>query len=227
MTHAPHWHGFWLKFVSPDRWLCSVGEIKMISRESCHHDWFASLVCEITWYHDSSPWSILHSNQMGSPFKESLLLAIYPMIDLWSQKNQNIQSLWSRISLIPQDSKHRSPAAQLRPRRHQGLWKPFGLGCQEPTWPGQRFSASETSRKTRVFLGKIMVWLVVWNIFFPYIGNNHPKWLIFFRGVQTIKIQLADLGKPMQMDRWNFGMAACLVNLWWFVLAAQLHILRQ
>ena len=31
-----------------------------------------------------------------------------------------------------------------------------------------------------------MFWLVVWNIFiFPYIGNNHPNWLIFFRGVQT------------------------------------------
>ena len=29
--------------------------------------------------------------------------------------------------------------------------------------------------------------LVVWNIFkiFPYIGNNNPNWLIFFRGVQT------------------------------------------
>ena len=27
---------------------------------------------------------------------------------------------------------------------------------------------------------------MVWNIFiFPYIGNNHPNWLIFFRGVQT------------------------------------------
>ena len=30
------------------------------------------------------------------------------------------------------------------------------------------------------------IWLVVWNIFiFPYIGNNHPNWLIFFRGVET------------------------------------------
>ena len=30
-------------------------------------------------------------------------------------------------------------------------------------------------------------WLVVWNIWiiFPYIGNNHPNWLIFFKGVQT------------------------------------------
>ena len=27
-------------------------------------------------------------------------------------------------------------------------------------------------------------WLVVWNIF-PYIGNNTPIWLIFFRGVET------------------------------------------
>ena len=28
---------------------------------------------------------------------------------------------------------------------------------------------------------------MVWNLFFifPYIGNNHPNWLIFFRGVQT------------------------------------------
>ena len=27
-------------------------------------------------------------------------------------------------------------------------------------------------------------WLVVWNIFFsPYIWNNHPNWLICFRGV--------------------------------------------
>ena len=32
-----------------------------------------------------------------------------------------------------------------------------------------------------------MIWLVVWLPFFmfPYIGNNHPNWLIFFRGVQT------------------------------------------
>jgi hypothetical protein len=23
------------------------------------------------------------------------------------------------------------------------------------------------------------------ELFFPYIGNNHPNWLIFFRGVET------------------------------------------
>ena len=35
-------------------------------------------------------------------------------------------------------------------------------------------------------LGYIYLWLVVWNLFFsPYIGNNTPNWLIFFRGVET------------------------------------------
>ena len=28
-------------------------------------------------------------------------------------------------------------------------------------------------------------WLVVWNMFFPYIGNNNPNQLIFFSGVET------------------------------------------
>ena len=31
----------------------------------------------------------------------------------------------------------------------------------------------------------IDVWLVLWNIFFPYIENSHPNWLIFFGGNQT------------------------------------------
>jgi hypothetical protein len=31
------------------------------------------------------------------------------------------------------------------------------------------------------------MWLVVWNmnLIFPYIGNNNPNWLIFFRGLET------------------------------------------
>ena len=40
-------------------------------------------------------------------------------------------------------------------------------------------------------------WLVVWNIFvFPYIGNNHPNWLIFFRGVETTS-QLTFFNSPI------------------------------
>ena len=38
-------------------------------------------------------------------------------------------------------------------------------------------------------------WLVVWNIF-PCIGNNHPNWLIFFRGVETTIIAETCLPKP-------------------------------
>ena len=42
------------------------------------------------------------------------------------------------------------------------------------------FSASNGREVYEVY------WLVVWNIFFfPYIGNNSPNWLIFFRGVET------------------------------------------
>ena len=26
-----------------------------------------------------------------------------------------------------------------------------------------------------------LIWLVVWNIFFPYIGNNNPNWLYIFQ----------------------------------------------
>ena len=39
-----------------------------------------------------------------------------------------------------------------------------------------------------------LVNLVVWNINFicPYIGNNHPNWRIFFRGVETTN-QLVNL----------------------------------
>ena len=28
-------------------------------------------------------------------------------------------------------------------------------------------------------------WWLVSNMFFPYIGNHNPKWLVFFRGVET------------------------------------------
>ena len=46
---------------------------------------------------------------------------------------------------------------------------------------------SRSLRKAMVGYDQTHNWLVVWNInfIFPYIGNNHPNWLIFFRGVQT------------------------------------------
>ena len=36
-----------------------------------------------------------------------------------------------------------------------------------------------------VFISYLVGGLVAINFIFPYIGNNHPNWLIFFRGVQT------------------------------------------
>ena len=48
-----------------------------------------------------------------------------------------------------------------------------------PLFPGNHFYFF------KVVISIIYSWLVVWNIFiFPYIGNNHPNWLILFRGVR-------------------------------------------
>ena len=51
------------------------------------------------------------------------------------------------------------------------------------------FNQSDMPQSLNTTLHKwyCITWLVVWLPFFkfPYIGNNHPNWLIFFRGVQT------------------------------------------
>ena len=49
-----------------------------------------------------------------------------------------------------------------------------------PTLNGSKLMFSMEKHRT-------LIWLVVWNMnfIFPYIGNNHPNWLVFFRGVQT------------------------------------------
>ena len=46
-------------------------------------------------------------------------------------------------------------------------------------------------------LRRTIIWLVAWNMnfIFPYIGNNnHPNWLIYFRGVKTTN-ELHNYGK--------------------------------
>ena len=52
-----------------------------------------------------------------------------------------------------------------------------------------------------------LIWLVVWNInfIFPYIGNNHPNWLIFFRGVQIT-------------NQWLIGMRDLFWHRLWEIL---------
>ena len=55
--------------------------------------------------------------------------------------------------------------------------------------PRRRSVSYVVWKRIRRFLGhwNELYWLVVvWNIFiFPYIGNSHPNWLVFFRGVET------------------------------------------
>ena len=48
----------------------------------------------------------------------------------------------------------------------------------------------------------IECWLVVWLPFFifPYIGNNHPNWLIFFRGVQTTNQNVVAHANQMEIQ---------------------------
>ena len=69
-------------------------------------------------------------------------------------------------------------------------------------------------------------WLVVWNMnfIFPYIGNNHPNWLIFFRGVQTTNqtkygyvayVQIFFFCDPGQQERYLDGHAVWGTILPW------------
>ena len=49
-------------------------------------------------------------------------------------------------------------------------------------------------------------WLVVWNMnfIFPYIGNNHPNWLIFFRGIETTNQFVFSVGERFFKTVHNF-----------------------
>ena len=63
--------------------------------------------------------------------------------------------------------------------RRGGPVSPVSL-CSFPSQISPADCASR--RRCQGFCRKSPFWLVVWNIF-PYIGNNHPNWLILFRGV--------------------------------------------
>ena len=62
------------------------------------------------------------------------------------------------------------------------------------TYVTNSYSTAENRRKLWLLRSHMIIrkssinsWLVVWLPFFifPYIGNQHPNWLIFFRGVET------------------------------------------
>ena len=78
------------------------------------------------------------------------------------------------------------------------------------------------------FSGSKIYWLVVWNmiLIFPYIGNNHPNWLIFFqRGrVKTTKQicshqNLTNLGAEKQLL-----LMLCTSSFWGHIRAGILDV---
>jgi hypothetical protein len=83
------------------------------------------------------------------------------------------------------------------PLANRNRWPPGPLAPWRPPWlagyggyPNQFYAwrlseGRPKAQKTVVLFDVHIIWLVVWNIWniFPYVGNNHPIWLIFFRGV--------------------------------------------
>ena len=54
-----------------------------------------------------------------------------------------------------------------------------------------------------------------WNMtfIFPYIENNHPNWLLFFRGVQTTNQKFSRAGTP-QIFELMFGNCPSINDCW-------------
>ena len=77
-----------------------------------------------------------------------------------------------------------------------------------------------------IFRQRHIVWLVVWNIFFPYIGNNYPNWLSYFSEVwlnhQPVVVRFCILGWSLFLGLAGGGpsggdLLIILVCLWSFV----------
>ena len=99
-----------------------------------------------------------------------------PHISMWPQHpfgtSSGVRTTASRVTIATIAGKTSCSAA----RWARGPWGGQRVG--ELLWDDEM---------TMGILEEYKCWLVVWNInfIFPYIGNNHPNWLIFFRGVQT------------------------------------------
>ena len=63
----------------------------------------------------------------------------------------------------------------------------FRTRARKRGWNCFRWDFADALRVCRKKHSRPLFWLAVWNMnfIFPYIGNNHPNWLIFFRGVET------------------------------------------
>ena len=66
----------------------------------------------------------------------------------------------------------------------------------------QTWRARESWSKWTLYLNmyiSIFGWWFGSLFIFPYIGNNHPSWLIFFRGVETTNQQSVMNGNAMEL----------------------------
>ena len=95
-----------------------------------------------------------------------------------------------------------------------GVWPRMGLRT-EKVYPLETHRGNAASlRFWSIFFGKAKAMGIfhshVWSLagwwfgtffIFPYIGNNHPNWLIFFRGVQTTN-QLITMEFFFQVASW-------------------------
>ena len=91
------------------------------------------------------------------------------------------------------------------------------LHWQVPKNMGWRILRSNPAEKTRLLVGG----LVAMNSIFPYIGNNHPNWLIFFRGVQTTNQRLIDAWYAWHVHQMEVSIVFLGVHqasLGWFLL---------
>ena len=101
--------------------------------------------------------------------------------------NDLLSSLWMHLTRLWTES-------ALSLRKCNAIWSDFGyeasclqlqswIEVQGPSGSVRQRQEASGTRGLKMF----EIWLVVWLPFFifPYIGNNHPKWLIFFRGVPT------------------------------------------
>ena len=90
----------------------------------------------------------------------------------------------SFISFLCTTSGDISPISQ-RWRPHWGMlldrlrrWRLGQLG-EDSHWKSHEWNGHHYGM---IIFINLIIWLVFWNIFFSYIGNNNPNWQIFFRG---------------------------------------------
>ena len=90
------------------------------------------------------------------------------------------------------------------------------LMCGVVGWDGLGCNNVHVTTQSSIFTKRLVVWNI--NFIFPYIGNNHPNWLIFFRGVQTTNQKKPGLESVVKaLARFQLlAMKSCRTPMWVF-----------